>query len=805
MIKNNLKIAVRNLLRNKPFFLINTLGLAVGIAACLLILQYVSFERSYDAFHPDIDNIYRIELDSYQNGKLAFRSATSYPAIAPALKKDFPEVVETARLYDANSEVITYNNINFREDNFYYADNSVFDFFKIDFLSGDPKTALLEKNTVVLSETVARRYFGAEDPLGKTIKLGQDPYLVKGVFADYPKNSHLELDLLFSYRTEPEAQTSWGWYDFFTYVKLRPGTQVDQFQAKILNLVEKYNPDRFKTSGNRNELLLQPVRDIHLTSQLNQEAEANGNGKAVTVLSIIALFILVIAWINYINLATARAMDRAKEVGVRKVVGAERPQLIRQFLLESFLLNLLAAVLALLIVLVSAPYFNQLTGRPLSLRQWFQPGLWLPAIAVFSLGTLLSGLYPAFLLSGFEPIVVMKGNGIVPTRHTSRLRSLVGGASLRQSLIVFQFAASVLLIIGTLTVYRQLRYMQEQDLGFNVAQKLIVRGAGIRDSTYEAKANAFKQELVRTGTVSKATGSAYVPGIEILWTNSARRLDQPEAPSNSFYFTSYDYDFVEAYGIQFAAGRNFSRSFGEDKKGVLLNETAAKLLDFDSPEAALGHKLRIWDTLTVVGVVKDYHQQGLQKGHSPMMIRLLPDNANYFSLQLNTDHRPDQQVAKIKSIYATIFPGNPFDYFFLDTFFNEQYKAEQQFGRVCTLFAILAIFIACLGLFALATFMAKQRTKEIGIRKVLGASVPSLVGLLSRDFLKLVLVAIVIASPIAWFAMNRWLLDFAYHIGVPWWTFALAGTTAVGIALLTVSIQSVKAALMNPVKSLRSE
>lgn len=795
MLTNYLKIAWRNLIRNKPFFFINTLGLAVGIAACLLILQYVTFERSYDNFHPDADNIYRIELDSYQNGKLAFRSATSYPAIAPTLKKDFPEVVETARLYDANSDVVTYNNVHFREDNFYFADNSVFSFFKLNFRSGDPKTALKDKNTVVLSETTARKYFGAENPLGKTIKLGRDPYLVKGVFADYAKNSHLELDLIFSYLTAPDAQTNWGWYDFFTYVKLRPGTNVALFQNKIINLVKKYSPDRFKVPGFRDELLLQPLRDIHLTSQLNQEAEPNGNGRAVTVLSIIALFILAIAWINYINLATARAMDRAKEVGVRKVAGAERSQLIRQFLLESLLLNLLAAILALGIVLISAPYFNELTGRPLSLRQWFQTDLWLPAVLVFSVGTLLSGLYPAFLLSGFQPITVLKGKTV----------SVAGGLSLRQSLIVFQFAASVILIIGTITVYRQLRYMQEQDLGFSVAQKLIVRGAGVRDSTYETKATAFKEELVRANLAEKATGSAYVPGIEILWTNGARRLDRTDATNNILYNTAYDYDFVDAYGIKLAAGRNFSRSFGEDRKGTMLNETAVKLLGFDSPAEAIGRKIRCGDTLTVVGVVKDYHQQGLQKGHWPMLIRLRPDIANFFSLQLRSADGLDNQLAGIRAKYAQFFPGNPFDYFFLDSFFNEQYKAEQQFGRVCTLFAGLAIFIACLGLFALATFMAKQRTKEIGIRKVLGASIPNLVGLLSKDFLKLVVLAIVIASPIAWWAMNRWLSDFAYHIAVPWWAFGLAGIASLLIAFLTVSFQSVRAALMNPVKSLRTE
>ncbi|GAB3693325.1 ABC transporter permease [Spirosoma flavus] len=795
MLRNYIKIAWRNLLKNKPFFLINTLGLAVGMAACLLILQYVTFERSYDDFHPNVQNIYRIEYDSYQNGKLAYKSATSFPAIAPTLKKDFPEVEETARLYDASTNVVTYDNIHYREDNYYFADNSVFNIFKIDFLSGDPATALKDKNTVVMSETIAHKYFGSQNPLGKTIKLGRNPYLVKGVYKDYPKNSHLELDLIFSYLTEPDAQTSWGWYDFFTYVKLKPGTNPDQFQAKILNLVQKYNSNRSKTPGNHSDLLLQPVRDIHLNSNLNQEAEVNGNGKSVAVLSIIALFILVIAWINYINLATARAMDRAKEVGIRKVAGAERFQLVIQFLMESLILNLLAVLVALVIVQISAPSFNELTGRPLSLTQWLQRDLWLPAIAVFVGGTLLSGLYPAFMLSGFQPITVLKG----------KLSNVTGVLSLRQGLIVFQFAASVILIIGTITVYQQLRYMQNQDLGFSATNKLIVRGVESGDSTYEAKANAFKQELENANLVEKATASAYVPGIEILWTNGFRRLDRSDMASNTLYNTAIDYNFLEAYDIKLAAGRNFDKTFGTDRRNVLLNETAVKLLGFDNPADAIGKRISSGDTLTIVGVVKDYHQQGLQKGHWPMLLRFLPAADRFFSLQLRSTDDLPAKLAGVKTVYDRIFPGNPFEYFFLDTFFNEQYKAEQQFGKVCTLFAGLAIFIACLGLFALATFIAKQRTKEIGIRKVLGASVPSLIRLLSKDFLRLVVISIVLASPLAWYAMNRWLADFAYHIAVPWWAFLLAGLASVAIALLTVSYQSVKAALMNPVKSLRSE
>ncbi len=793
MLRNYLKITWRNLTKNKLFFVINSLGLAVGMAACLLILHYVAYERSYDDFHPGSERTYRVELDSYQNGKLAFKSATSYPAIAPTLKKDYPEVEETARIYDANSSVVSYENQRFREDNFYFADSSVFRVFHLPFVKGNPATALQGPGGVVVSETIARKYFGTADPMGKALKLDHDAYQVRGVYRDYPKNSHLELDLLFSYRPEAEAQTSWGWYDFFTYVKLRPGTDVPRFEAKMHNLVMRYN-GKDRGVGNKDELLLQPLRDIHLTSHLNQEAEVNGNAGAVTVLVLIAAFILAIAWINYINLATARAADRGKEVGIRKAVGAERGQLIGQFLFESFLLNLFAGAVALLLVRLSLPAFNALTDKALSLDFWLHNSLWLPALGVFLGGTLLSGLYPAFVLSGFRPVAVLKG----------RVRA-AGGLSLRQTLIVAQFAASVVLIVGTLTVYRQLRFMQEQDLGFDLTQTLVVRGAGVRDSTYEAKATSFKQELIREGLVEKATASAYVPGIEILWTNGWKRADRAEARYNTLYNTSIDYDFLDTYDIKLAAGRNFSRQFGTDRKSVLLNETAVKLMGFDSPEEAIDKSIQSGDTLRIVGVVKDYHQQGLRTGHWPMIIRLLPDNASFFSLKLKASDDLTIKVAGIKTRYDAFFPGNSFDYFFLDTFFNEQYKAELQFGKVCGIFAGLAIFIACLGLFALATFMAEQRTKEIGIRKVLGASVPGLVGLLSKDFLKLVIVAIVVATPLAWYAMHRWLQDFAYHTSVPWWSFLLAGLLAIGIALLTVSFQSVKAALMNPVKSLRTE
>jgi putative ABC transport system permease protein len=798
MWHNYVTVALRTLSRNRVFSAINILGLAVGMAASLLIFQYVSFERSYDAFHPDADDIYRIQLNAYQQGKLAYRSATSYPAIAPALEKEFPEVAETARLLDMDNGVVTYDRVQYRENNFYFADNSVFAVFHLPFVKGDPRTALRDPNAVVLSESTARKYFGTANPLGKTLRLGNDPYQVKGVFKDYPNNAHLELDLLFSFPKEhEEASTNWGWYDFFTYVKLRPGTDPDKFGAKVKNLVMRHSPGR--EHPNRAELFLQPLRSIHLHSDLNQEAEANGNGRAVDFLLIIAFFILAIAWINYINLATARAVDRAKEVGVRKAIGALRQQLVGQFLAESLLLNLVAVVVAMAMVWLALPAFNQLTGRALDPAQWLETPLWLPALLTFAAGSLLAGVYPAFVLSGFRPVAVLKG----------RLRSTAKGLALRQALIVFQFAASVLLIVGTLTVYKQLRYMQNQTLGFNADQTLVVRSPGVIDSTYGVRAGSFKQELANAGIAPNVTASTYVPGIEILWTSTYRSKGPLSQGPNTLYINAVDESFLDAFGIELAAGRNFSPDFGTDRKGVLLNETAARLLGFRSPEEALNQEVYGGrDTTVVVGVVRDYHQLGLQRAHWPMLFRYLrnmqADAAQFYSLKVPARDL-DQTLAAIKGRYDQFFPGNPFEYFFLDTFFNEQYKAEQQFGRVFGLFAGLAVLIAALGLFGLISFTAVRRTREIGIRKVMGASVPGIVLLLSKDFLKLVGIAIAVAVPLAWHVMENWLADFAYRTEVGAGVLALAGLLALLIALLTVSFQAFKAAGTNPVKALRTE
>ena len=631
-----------------------------------------------------------------------------------------------------------------------------------------------------------------------------------GVFAEFPVNSHLIIHHLASYATLAKlviqygdtsnaTETSFGWYDFYTYLLLKPNTDIKKLEAKLPTYCDHYvnSQEWSKTNKVVAELHLIPLSDIHLNSNYNQEAESNGNGRSVSFLFLIAFFIIGIAWINYVNLSTARSVERAREVGIRKVLGAIRKNLIVQFLMESLLLNGVAFILTIGMVYLLTPWFNHLTGTNAKTDFSLPLNYWFGFAGMFLAGSLLSGIYPAFVLSGFQPILVLKG----------LFKNSTGGITLRKVLIVGQFATSVILIAGTIIVFQQVNFMRKQKLGVNINQTLVLEGGNsLIDSVYQGTLSAFKQELLKRSDIKSITASSSVMGKEIYWTNGARRLGAANKGDVTLYNMAIDYDFIPAFGLEMKAGRNFSREFKTDeKKAVLLNEQAARLLGFENYNKAVNEMINSsGDTVKVLGIVADYHHQGLQKVIDPMIFRLRQDNRDAYSIKISTGNLTGT-ISAVEKSWNRFFPSDPFNYFFLDELFDSQYQADKQFGQLFGLFSMLAIFIACFGLLGLSAYNVLQRNKEIGIRKILGASVQNILFILSKDFLKLVLISFLLATPFTWWIMHNWLQDFAYRISIPWWSFVLAGLLALFIALATIVFQAIKAAVANPVHSLRSE
>ncbi|HKH62006.1 MAG TPA: ABC transporter permease [Flavitalea sp.] len=816
MISNYLKIALRNLIKRRGYSLLNIGGLTIGMTCCMLIFHHVSYEKSYDGFSPVAKDVVRLRLDSYQKGKLAWQSATIYPAIAPTIRKDFPEVLDFCRLHDAEMLLTNEaNDVKFNETKGYFADPSFVKMFDVNLIKGNPATALDAPDKMVISESMSKKYFGNGEALGKNLTV-RDPgslqtYQVTGVFKDYPKNSHLIVDYLVSYSTlgkilrldgdtSNATETSWGWYDFYSYLQLKPGTDYEKLESKLPAFCDRYinSQEWYKTNNNRATLHLLPVTDIHLYSNYNQEAEVNGNGQAVEFLFLVAIFIIGIAWINYINLATARSAERAREVGVRKVLGAVRSMLIRQFLVESFLLNTIALLLSVLAFYLLWPAFDTFVGRDFTTDFALTHNYWLLFLALFSGGTMLSGLYPSLVLSSFQPITVLKGV----------FKNTAGGMSLRKGLIVVQFITSVVLIAGTIIVYQQVDYMRRQQLGVNINQTLVLQGAGsLQDSLYQNVFQPFKNELLQQGNIKNVSASTSVMGNEIYWTSGVTRLDKPNETAVTLYHLGIDHDFLPAYDLKLVAGRNFSQKLKTDEKAAIINERAAELLGYKSAAEVVSQNSRLRrgrDTLSIVGVVSDYHHQGLQKAIDPMILLFRPNTRSYYSVKIGTTDI-QKTIGSVQKVWSKYFPSDPLNYFFLDETFNQQYKSDTLFGKVFAVFAFLAILIACFGLLGLSAYNVLQRAKEIGIRKVLGASVQNILLLLSKDFLKLIVAALILAIPVGWFVMHEWLQDFAYRINIAWWVFAVAGIISLGIALLVISVQAIKAAVENPVKSLRTE
>jgi putative ABC transport system permease protein len=803
MLKAHLKLAWRNLRKHKIFSFINIFGLALGIAASLLIFQYARFELSYDRFEAKAGRIFRMQLDRYNEGKVSTQWARGAAGIGLAMKEAFPEVESYAKLHQSDA-VISYGDQQFREERMYFANDAFLPMFSYRAVEGNTEGALKEVNTAVVTTATARKYFGTEHALGKVIRFNDKTnFKITAVIPDLPPNTHLKFDILLSFATyikmtSPDAETAWSWDGFFTYVLLRPGTDPASLEKKIGSLVQTKWGAEMKEHSEGMVFHLQPLTDIHLHSSYMYEAETNGDGRSVYFLLTIAIFIIVIAWINYINLSTARSIDRAKEVGIRKVLGSLRIQLIRQFLFESLLVNLLAVALAFALVLACLPLFNSITGKAIGFTMLKDPSFWMALSALFGAGTILSGLYPAFVLSSFRPISVLKGK-LSGTGH---------GAFLRQSLVVIQFTASVILIVGTFAVYRQLRFMQRQDLGVQIAQTLILRGPKVTDSTYNDKFNAFKSRILQLSGVTGMTSSTEVPGNKVGWNAGGIHLAGSAATkSNQYRVIGIDYDFLDTYGLKILKGRNFSRQFATDPGAVLFNEAAVKLLGFTKPEDALNKQIEFWgNQYTIIGVVSNHHQEALRQAYDAHIFRLIPGATNFYSLKLSANR--DGWAAVVQGAekqWASFFPGNPFDYFYLDDHYAAQYKADQQFGQTFGLFALLAIVVSCMGLLGLASFVTTQRTREIGIRKIVGAQVSSILLLLTKGFIRPVFVSFLIATPVAYYLLQKWLESYAFRITLNPWMFVLPALLVLVVAILTISTQTMKAASANPAKSLRAE
>jgi putative ABC transport system permease protein len=804
MLKNYFKIAWRNIMRYKAYSSINILGLAIGIAACLLILQYVAFELSYENFQTNKDRIYRVQQDRYDNGKLSTQWAAGAYAVGNSFKDAIPEIEDYVKLTKSGQVIAEVNNQLIKIENVFYASGSFFNIFTYPLLEGSKSKALTEPFTAAISESTARILYGTTNVIGKRLRLNRKrDYTITAVYKDAPANTQLKPDLLLSFATyikiagpDNNTETAWSWDGCLTYLLLHKDAVPAVVEKKFLPVVEKFTAAEMKRFNSAVIYKLQPLTDIHLYSHYIEEPDVNGDGKTVYLLSGIAFFIAVIAWVNYINLATARAVNRAKEVGIRKTVGSQRKQLILQFLSESAVLNCCALILAIVLIVIVMPGFNQLSGLHLSFLLFAKSSFWIGLIALFFIGTFFSGLYPAFVLSGFKPIDVLKGKMIATTK----------GALLRKGLVVFQFAASLFLLIGTFTVYKQIQYMREQSLGINIDQTLVIQEPVITDSTYPKQMAAFKNELLLNSSINKVSALTSIPGQAVDWNAGGIKLvGTDESKSKQYRVIGVDYDFMELFGLKLIAGRNFSKDFGTDEHAVIFNKAGIEQLGFTKPSEAIGKKIDFWgEQYTIAGVSENYHHQSLREAYEPLIIRLIPNVQGYVAVKTKAGNAA-QTIEKVKAGWNKFFPGNTFDYFYLDDHFDAQYRADQRFGQVFTLFTSLAILVACLGLFGLASFTTLQRTKEIGIRKVLGAGVGSILKLLYREFVVLLLIAFIVAAPIAWLTASNWLQGYAFRIDMQWAFFLLPFAAIIFIAIITVSFQSIKAAVANPVKSLRME
>lgn len=801
------KTAVRSLFRNKVFSAINICGLALGMAVFLLIMQFVASEWSANRFHQNYGEIYRLATEEKGNYNYYLP-----PGYGPIIKDRFPTAKSVLRIADGIGGGVISEQVNqgdartFREEWMIYVEGSFLETFSFPLVSGTP--SLKQPKTLALSASTARKLMGTTDAVGKTVLLsnqfGTTPYTVQAVFKDIPENSDIKANVLMSIHTleSPANRDGNDWADPNTlengfvniFLLVNKGTDEHALAKQLTTFARSSSPDQDET-----QVILQPLKHLHLAPGFNYPLQTYGSLGLVTMLLSIALLILIIAWVNYINLSTVQALKRAREAGVRKVLGASKAHVAAQFLRETFVVTIISFLLALLLTQLLQPLFNSFTGKSLSLASLSQGWFWLGVAALILAGTLLAGGYVAFVLSSFKPINILKGQS----------QGIVRGNLFRKGMVVFQFAVSIIFIVATIVLFRQLNFMKSGSLGFSTEQLLVISGPTVSSDDQAARNKTFKNQLAALPFVEKVAGSNNIPGrgYNFSTTGITRQSPSPGDEKKPYNMFIHDQHFFSVYSIPVIAGRTFTEQEADaswnNAPKVILNQKAAKELGFSPAESAVGRKIVWGKEYEVVGVVKDYHHLSMHKAIEPV-IYLPSVSFSYFTVKTGSDNMP-AKLAQIQQLYKTDFPGNPWEYFFADEAYNDQYKREQDLGKIFIAAALVAIFIACLGLFGLAAFTAQQRVREIGIRKVLGASVLDITQMLSTDFIRLVCIAILLAVPIAWWGMHRWLQDFAYRTEISWWFFAVAGLGAIAIAIMTISVQAVRAAMANPVHSLRSE
>lgn len=806
MLKNYLKVALRNLWKNKSFSAINIIGLATGLAVCLLIVLYVVDELKYDKYNENADRIYRLDADIYFNNTQATFAVAPDP-LATTLVREYPEVEQMVRINNQGDILIKKDNQNVQDHHAAFVDSTFFKVFTIPMIKGNPETALNDPGSIVIDESAAKRYFNTTDVIGKTLYIDNSTNCkITGVIKDMSRQSHFHFSFI---RPRGKANDSWLSNNAANYILVKPGVSREKLQADVDATVNKYigreleeqlhsSLKDLQSKGNHFIYHLMPLTDIHLHSDKQYEIEANGNVTYVYIFSVIAIFILLIACVNFMNLSTARSANRAKEVGVRKVAGSLRKHLITQFLTESVLLSFFSLVLAILIAMLLLPLFNDLAGKQMSVLTLFSTWLFPVMIALVLVVGIVAGSYPAFYLSSFQPIDVLKGNTAKGFRNSW----------LRSSLVVFQFSISIILVIGTIVIYNQLNYIQSKKIGYNRDQVLVLHNAWYLDKQIKP----FRNELLNIPGVTNATISGDLP-TGTNFDNEGWFRDATLDANKAIVLTNFfvDDNYIPTLDMEMAAGRNFSKDFPSDSTAIILNEAAVKLLGLKDPLKEKLYRPNFTSQgefngsvgYQVIGVIKDFNYSSMHQHVGPLIMQW-SENWGSIAMRVNTQNI-SSIINTVEAKWKSMVPAQPFNYSFMDADFNNIYTAEQRTGKLFITFAVFAIFIGCLGLFGLVTYAAEQRIKEIGVRKVLGASVAGIVAMLSKDFAKLVLIASLISFPIAWLAMDKWLQSFAYRTTISWWIFIVAGAAAIIIALITVSFQAIKAAIANPVKSLRTE